>query len=65
MKTISMSMGEIIAILDQINPEAYDKLQNAIESKVIEQIGENSWLKIWNSDEWRITLKLDFLEGIA
>ena len=62
MKTISMSMGEIIATLDPINQEAYDKLQTAIQAKAIKQMGEDGWLKVWNSDEWRITLKLDYLE---
>ena len=65
MKTVSLSMNEIIAILDPINQEAYFKLFTALEDKVMEDIGEDKWLTVWNSDEWRIKLTIEYDEEIA
>ena len=60
MNTVSLSMNEIIAILDPIHQEAYFKLFTALEDKVMETIGEDKWLKVWNSDDWRIKLTLEY-----
>lgn len=64
MKTVSLGLKEIIAILDPLNQNAYDKLFQALEKKVIQNIGEEGWLKIWNSDEWAVNLNLDFEEEV-
>ena len=65
MKTVSLSMNEMIAILDPIHQEAYFKLFTALEDKVMEAIGEDKWLKVWNSDEWRTKLTLEYDEEVA
>jgi len=62
MKTVSLSMNEIIAILDPINQDAYNRLQLALETKVGADIGDEKWLRVWNSDEWRIKLTLEYDE---
>jgi len=65
MKTVSLSMNEIIAILDPLNQNAYDKLQQALEQKAIAVLGDEvSWLALWNSDEWAIKLDLTFDEEV-
>ena len=65
MKTVSLSMNEIIAILDPINQDAYNKLQQALEAKAIEVLGDDvSWICVWGSDEWKIKLDLTFNEEV-
>jgi hypothetical protein len=65
MKTVSLSMNEIIAILDPLNQDAYDKLQQALEQKAIAVLGDEvSWLALWDSDEWNIRLDLTFDEEV-
>jgi len=63
MKTVNLSIEEIISILDPLNQSAYDKLQSALEEKVSKDIGEDQWLKVWNSDDWTINLTLNYLEA--
>lgn len=65
MKTVNLNIGEIISILDPLNPNAYDKLQSALEEKVSKDIGEEQWLKVWNSDDWTVTLTLNYAEAAA
>jgi len=62
MKTITLSQQEIIDVLDKIHPDAYDLLQSAIESKAIDQIGGEAWLKRWESDNWDIKLNLRIMD---
>lgn len=58
--TVNLSLNELIAILDPLNANAYDKLQQALEKKAIDLIGEDAWLKTWNSDDWAVSLNLEF-----
>jgi len=62
MKTVSLSMNEIISILDPFTEDAYNNLQRALEGKANAQIGEDKWLDVWNSDNWRIKLTLEYIE---
>jgi acetyl-CoA carboxylase carboxyltransferase component len=59
-QTVNLSLNEVIAILDPLNANAYDKLQQALEKKAIALVGEDSWLNAWNSDEWAVSLNLEF-----
>jgi hypothetical protein len=58
--TVNLSLNEVISILDPLNANAYDKLQQALEQKAISLVGEDSWLNVWNSDEWAVSLNLEF-----
>jgi hypothetical protein len=58
--TVNLSLNEVISILDPLNANAYDKLQQALEQKAISLVGEDEWLTIWNSDEWAVSLNLEF-----
>ena len=62
MKTVSLNIGEIISILDPLSPDAYDKLEQALGAKIAEEIGEEQWLKVWNSDDWTMNLVLNYAE---
>jgi len=62
MKTVNLSMQEIINILDPIHQNAFDLLNNAIQEKLIDQIGEERWLKTFDSDNWNIKLNLNYEE---
>ena len=62
MNTVTLSMNEIVAILDPFNQDAYNNLQMALEEKVSKNIGDDKWLEIWNSDCWRIKLTLEYEE---
>ena len=65
MKTVKLSLREIIAILDPLQRNAYDKLQHALEKKAMAEIGEENWLKVWDSDEWHVNMELIFDEEVA
>ena len=62
MRSVSLTLGEIIAALDPVNEEAFNSLYKAIEAKAISQIGEDNWLKVWNSDNWTVKTQLFFEE---
>lgn len=64
MKTVSLNIGEIISILDPLSPDAYDKLVRALEKKVVKNLGEDQWLKVWNSDDWTVNLILNYAEEV-
>lgn len=55
-----LSVPEIIEILDPLNQNAYDKLQGALEQKILNLISEKKWLEIWESGDWEIELSLNF-----
>jgi hypothetical protein len=63
MKTISLTIGEIIAALDPVDPNAFDNLYKALEAKAITEIGLDNWLKVWESDNWTVKTQLFFEEG--
>lgn len=58
--TVNLTQGEIIKILDSINPNAYDILQSAIEEKAIDRSGGEAWLKKWESGNWKLELNLTY-----
>jgi len=60
MNSVSLTLGEIIAALDPVNEEAFNNLYKAIEAKAIAKIGEENWLKVWNSDNWTVKTELFF-----
>jgi hypothetical protein len=64
MKTVKLSLRELIAILDPLNPNAFDKVYRALEKKAIQEVGEENWLEIWNSDEWQVNAELIFDEEV-
>jgi hypothetical protein len=59
-KTVTMTMQEIINVLDAINPNAFDLLNSALQEKVINDIGGDAWLKTFDSDNWNIKLNLNY-----
>ena len=62
MKTVTLNQREIIDLLDKLHPNAYDLLQSAIEEKAIDQLGEDAWLKRWETGNWDINLNLRYLD---
>jgi len=60
MPTFKLTQSEIIGILDELHPDAYDKLQGALEHKVCQLIAEKKWLEIWESGDWCIEMMLKF-----
>ena len=61
-QTVTLNQSELIAILDAINPNAYDIMQTAIEEKAINKSGEESWLRKWQTGNWKIELNLTYEE---
>ena len=59
-ETVTLTQGELIKILDAINPNAYDTMQSAIENKAIDKSGEETWLKKWESGNWKVELNLTY-----
>jgi hypothetical protein len=64
MKTVTLNIAEIIAVLDPLNQDAYDRLQQALEAKAIAVLGGDEWLEVWNSDEWTVNLNLNFNDEV-
>ena len=64
MKTVTLNIAEIIAVLDPLNQDAYDRLQQALEAKAIAILGGDEWLEVWNSDEWTVNLNLNFNDEV-
>ncbi len=64
MKAVNINMYEMMEILDELHPNAYDKLQSILEQKLCKEMEEKDWLKVWESGEWSIetTLKLNQAE---
>ena len=65
MKTVKLSLKELVAVLDPLHTNAYDRIFLALEKKAMQEVGEENWLKIWNSDEWQVNAELIFDEGVA
>ena len=59
-QTVTLTQSELIKILDAINPNAYDLMQSAIENKAIDKSGEETWLKKWESGNWKLELNLTY-----
>ena len=59
-ETVTLTQGELIKILDAINPNAYDLMQSAIENKAIDKSGEETWLNKWESGNWKLELNLTY-----
>ena len=62
MPKFTLNQGEITAILDSLNGNAYDKLQGALEMKVCEVLSEKKWLEIWESGNYKIEMSITFNE---
>ena len=62
MKKFSLNMYEMMEVLDRIHPDAYDKLQSALEAKICKAMSEEKWLKAWDSGNWGIEMVIN-VEG--
>ena len=62
MPKFKLSESEILEILDKLHPNAYDKLQNSLEAKILKVLSEEKWLDIWQSGECNIELSITFNE---
>ena len=62
MPKFKLNAGEMIEILDSIHQNAYDKLQSALEQKILETMSEEEWLAIWDSGKWTIETSITFKE---
>ena len=60
MPTFKLTQGEIQEVLDAVHPDAYDKLQGALERKVCTVLAERKWLDIWEGGDWNIEMTLKF-----
>jgi hypothetical protein len=56
----SINAQEMMEELDKICPNSYDKLQAALESKVLSVLSEKKWLEIWESGNFSIELSINF-----
>ena len=63
MPKFKLNAGEMIEILDSVHQNAYDKLQSALEQKVLQTMTEDEWLAIWNTGEWTIETSITFKEN--
>ena len=57
-----LNAGEMIEILDSVHQNAYDKLQSALEQKILETMSEEEWLAIWDTGKWTIETSITFEE---
>jgi uncharacterized protein YfbU (UPF0304 family) len=62
MRKLTLTMYEMMEILDPVNPNAYDKLQNALEQKICKSMSEDQWLSTWESGNWEIEMSINFEE---
>jgi hypothetical protein len=62
MPKFTLSMYEMMEVLDPLNQDAYDKLQSALEQKICKAIPEAEWLAIWEGSEWNIEMSITFEE---
>ena len=62
MSKFSLNMYEMMEVLDLIDPNAYDKLQIALEQKICETMGEEKWREIWVTSDWDIEMSITFEE---
>ena len=58
---VKLENGQIIEILDAINQDAYDILQQALEVKLMNLLGEDVWLDAWEAGRWKIEMRLTAL----
>ena len=63
MPKFKLNAGEMIEILDSVHQNAYDKLQSALEQKVLETMSEEEWLAIWDTGNWTIETSISFGEN--
>lgn len=57
---VKLTAGEMMEVLDDLHKDAYDKLQGALERKVLEVLAEKKWVEIWDTGNWSIELTLEF-----
>lgn len=62
MKTVSLNLMQLIAILDPIHKDAYDALQRELMEQAVTAIGREKWDKVFDSDDWTINMNLVFNE---
>lgn len=62
MPKFTLSMYEMMEILDPINQNAYDKLQSALEQKICKAMSEDEWLAMWEESEWNIEMTINLKE---
>ena len=55
---VRLDNGKIIEILDRLDPNAYDILQQELEVKLMNLIGEELWLDAWENGRWKIDMRL-------
>jgi hypothetical protein len=55
---VKLDNSQIIQILDRLHKDAYDILQQELEVKLMNQIGEDLWLDAWESGRWKIDMRL-------
>ena len=63
MPKFKLNAGEMIEILDSVHQNAYDKLQSALEQKVLQTMSEDEWLAIWDTGKWTIETTISFKEN--
>ena len=57
---VKLTAGEMMEVLDDLHKDAYDKLQGALERKVLEILAEKKWVEIWDTGNWSIEMTLEF-----
>ena len=60
MSKFKLTATELIEVLDAVHPDAYDKLQSALERKVLDVLSEKKWLSIWETGKWTIETSISF-----
>jgi hypothetical protein len=54
----TLTMYEMIEILDKLNKDAYDTLQTALEQKVCQSMPTEQWLEIWHNEGYEIEMSI-------
>lgn len=61
---VTLTQYELIEILDKLHPDAYDKLQQALERKIPDNL-QGEWLEAWEAQRWSLDMTLSYSEGVS
>lgn len=61
---VILTQSELMEILDKLHPDAYDKLQQALEQKIPDNL-QGEWLEAWEAQRWRIDMSLNYTEEVS
>jgi hypothetical protein len=60
MPKFSLSSGEMMHILYELHPNAYDRLVNELEKKILDVLSEKKWIEIWTDGDFKLEFSVVF-----